>query len=284
MNRDKAEALSSPPALAPSENGRQQALAAASDVLHGFLAWRLWWGLGWQDIRIRYKRTYLGPLWITASMAATFVAMGLLFSTVLKSDVEHYLPYLAFGMVTWNFLGNVASDGPQIFVESHHIINTLKMPFAVHVLRCVVRNGIIFAHNLVAAVATLWLLGGSLPSSSLLLVAGLPVLCLMAFSLGMILAIMGARFRDLGPMIGMVIQLAFFLTPILWRLEDIPEHKRWWVMANPAYHLVEIVRAPIVGGGAFWESLLAASLTAAVSLAIAFILLSLFRRRISYWL
>jgi ABC-type polysaccharide/polyol phosphate export permease len=263
---------------------RRQVGAAATDILRGFLAWRLWWGLGFQDIRIRYKRTYLGPLWITASMAATFISMGLLFSTVFKSDIRQYLPYLAFGMVTWNFLASVASDGPQIFVESQHIINSLKMPFTVHVLRCVVRNAIIFAHNLVAALAALWILGGSLGPSSVLVLVGLPLLCLTSFALGLILAIMGARFRDLGPMIGMVIQLAFFLTPILWRTEDIPAPHRWWVLLNPAYHLIEIVRAPVLGGEAFWQSLLAAMLTDILLLGIAFVLLSVFRRRISYWL
>jgi ABC-type polysaccharide/polyol phosphate export permease len=95
---------------------------------------------------------------------------------------------------------------------------------------------------------------------------------------------MGARFRDLSPMIGMVIQLAFFLTPILWRLEDIPEQNRWLVAANPAYHLVEIARAPILGSESFWPSLLASTVTAALLLCIAFVLLSVFRRRISYWL
>lgn len=268
---------------APSE-GRRQARAAASDILRGFLAWRLWWGLGLQDIRIRYKRTYLGPLWITASMAATFVSMGLLFSTVFKSDIRQYLPYLAFGMVTWNFLASIASDGPQIFVDSHHIINSLKMPFAVHVLRCVVRNAIIFAHNLLAALATLLILGGTPPAGSALLLLALPLLCLAAFALGLILAILGARFRDLGPMIGMVVQLAFFLTPILWRPEDIPEAHRWWVAINPAYHLVELVRAPLLGGTDFWLALAAAALTAFVLLATAFALFAVFRRRISYWL
>lgn len=269
---------------APTRLLHPQARIAGSDILRGFLAWRLWWGLGFQDIRIRYKRTYLGPLWITASMAATFVAMGILFSAVLKSEIRLYLPYLAFGMVTWNFLASTASDGPQIFVESQHIINSLKMPFSVHVLRYLVRNIIIFGHNLVAALATLWVLGGSLGHSWPLAFLGLPVLFLAAFSLGLILAIMGARFRDLGPMIGMVIQLAFFLTPILWRLEDIPASHRWLVSINPAYHLVELIRAPLMGGSTFWPSLLAATLTALLLLGAAFALLSIFRRRISYWL
>lgn len=261
-----------------------QARIAAADILRGLFAWRLWWRLGLQDIRIRYKRTYLGPLWITASMATTFISMGILFSTVLKSEIQQYLPYLAFGMVTWNFLASAASDGPQIFVESQHIINSLKMPFTVHVLRYIVRNVIIFGHNLIAALATLWVLGGSLGNTWELVLIGVPILYLTAFALGLILAILGARFRDLGPIIGMVIQLTFFLTPILWRLEDIPEPYRWWVTMNPAYHLIELVRGPLLGAETFWPSLFAATLTALALLSIAFALLSVFRRRISYWL
>lgn len=126
---------------------RRSAGLARDDFLRGLAAWRLWLGLGARDIRIRYKRTVLGPWWITVSMAATFICLGMLFSAVMKNDIRIYLPYLALGMVVWNFIGAVAIDGPQIFVQSQHIITSLRMPLVVHVLRAVVRNLVTFLHK-----------------------------------------------------------------------------------------------------------------------------------------
>lgn len=264
---------------------RRRAVAHAhADFVRGLVVWRLWLGLATQDIRIRYKRTFLGPLWITASMTATFVTMGMLFSAVYKTDVRVFLPYLASGMVVWSFISAVAIDGPQIFVDAQHLIHSLRIPLVVHVMRSVMRNGMIFLHNLVSALITSVVLGGSVTVDSLLLLAYLPVLVAIGFSGGLILAIVGSRFRDLGPVIGMVTQMMFFMTPIMWRPEDIPGGSKWWVTANPAYHLVEIVRAPLLGTAPAMISVVVAATSAVVLCLVAHGLFCLFRQRISYWL
>jgi len=237
-----------------------------------------------QDIRIRYKRTVLGPLWITVSMSVTFICIGSLFSAILKNDVRVFLPYLAAGMVIWSFISAVAAEGPQVFVDAHHIINSLRIPLVVHVLRCVARNALIFFHNSLAALMALLILGGSLTKAGLLLLVSLPILFAIAFFGGLILAILGARFRDLGPIVGMVMQLTFFMTPIMWRPEDIADGSKWWVAINPAYHLIQIVRAPMLGSVPAGISI-AVSLGTATALGLAaYALFRLFRHRITYWL
>lgn len=264
---------------------RRQTLGAARrDFVQGLLAWRMWFRLGLQDIRIRYKRTYLGPLWITASMAGTFIAMGMLFSAVLKNDVRFYLPYLAAGMVVWSFLSAVVGEAPSAFTSAQHIINALRLPFPVHVLRCVLRNGIVFLHNFAAAWAAYFVLGGKPDPAQLFLLLSLPLLFFLAYFIGLILAIVGSRFRDLGPAQSVVMQLLFFMTPIMWRPQDIPDGSKWWVAANPAHHLLEIIRAPMMGA---WPEALSVGVslgfTAVMGLA-AFLLFLAFRHRISYWL
>ena len=222
-------------------------MTANQDFIRAILSWRLWLSLGVRDITIRYKRTLLGPLWITISMSATFVSMGMLFSAILKNDVHEYLPYLAAGMVSWNVVNAMANDAPQIFVHAHHIINSLRLPLPIHVLRCVVRNLLIFLHNCVAAVIAHLVLGGSLGVVSLMLLVTLPLLFVILFSGALLLAILGARFRDLGPIIGVGMQFLFFLTPIIWTPDNIPLGRKWWVEANPFYHLIEVIRAPLLG-------------------------------------
>lgn len=257
---------------------------ARSDYVRGLLAWRIWLRLGLGDIRIRYKRTVLGPLWITLSMTTTFVAVGMLFSAVYKNDVHQFLPYLAAGMVTWAMIGSIASEGPAIFVNAHHVISSLRMPLVIHVLRCVVRNGMIFFYNSVAALASYFVLGGEWHSSQFLLLLSLPLFFATLFSAGLILAIVGARYRDLAPILTVGLQLLFFMTPIMWHLEDLPNARKWWVTINPLYHLIEIVRAPMLGEVPSAMSVTVSMLFCLLLTLAGFGLFSLCRRRISYWL
>ncbi len=277
----KFDGRSPPPARAAL---LRSARFAAMEFLQGILAWRLWLELGLRDIRIRYKRTCLGPLWITVSMVGTFTVMGMLFSAVYKNDITLFLPYLAAGMVIWTFMGAVANEGSEMFVSAHHVIHSLRIPLVVHVLRAVVRHGFIFLHNFAAAMAAHLILGGSLGGDSLWLVLSLPLLFVLLSSGGLILAIIGARFRDLGPAIGMVVQLLFFMTPIMWSPADLPLGRKWWIFANPFYHLIEIIRSPMLGHAPTVLSWgVSVAITAVVALA-AFCLFCLFRRRITYWL
>lgn len=257
---------------------------AHSDFVKGLCAWRLWMGLGLRDIRIRYQRTRLGPWWITLGTTATFTALGMLFSAVLKNDVRLYLPYLAAGMVSWNLIAAMGAEAPRIFLDSRHIINSVRLPLVVHVLRCLVRNTAIFLHNCTAALAALLILGGSLTWAHLLLLATLPIVLAALFSGALVLGLLGARFRDLEPIIGISVQMAFFMTPIMWSPSDIPMGSKWWVTANPLYHMVEVVRAPLLGVVPESASLVFAAITSATLLATAYLLFRLLRRRIAYWL
>jgi len=259
--------------------------AAGRDLIGAMRGWRVWVGLGMQDIQIRYRRTVLGPLWITVSQAATFICLGMLFSAVLKTDVHRYLPYLALGLVTWGFLLGTTVEGPRVFQEAHHVINALRMPLTSHVLRTLVRHLLIYAHTLVAAVAAYAVLGGDLdPLALLQLPLSLLLLLAVLFPLTLALAVLGARFRDLGPVIEVLGQMLFFMTPIMWRPEDLPLASKWWIEINPVHHLLTLVRAPIYGEMLPRDSLLmAAGLAVGLNLA-AVGLFAACRRRIPYWL
>jgi ABC-type polysaccharide/polyol phosphate export permease len=265
-------------------SGRHSLELAGRDYLRGLFAWRAWLRLGLGDIRIRYKRTVLGPLWITLSMTGTFIAMGMLFSAVYRNDVHHYLPYLAAGMVTWSTLATVAGEGPQIFVSSQHVISSLQLPLPVHVLRCVVRNAVVHLYNSGAALASFFLLGGQPHGAHLLLLACLPLFLATLSAAGLILAIVGARFRDLGPIITVGLQLLFFMTPVIWSPDSLPDARKWWVAINPLYHLIEIVRAPMLGEVPNGLSILVSFASCAALGIGGFVLFCLFRRRIPYWL
>lgn len=257
---------------------------AHRDFVCGILSFKTWASLGLYDIRLRYKRTLLGPLWITIGTAVTFTMMAMLFSAVLKQDIRQFLPYLGAGMIIWSLISSVVTEGPSIFIQYHHIIDTIKMPLTVHPLRCVFRNLLIFSHNLVAYLIVVAFVGDLPGASALLLFITLPILCLALFSAALLLAMIGARFRDVGQMIGVVMQLLFFLTPIIWSPSDIPHGRKYWVTGNPFHHLLEIVRQPLLGELPSTLSLTVAGATSIGLALIAYAVFAVMRRRVSYWL
>ena len=258
--------------------------AAHRDFVRGIASWRVWLHLGMGDIRIRYKRTVLGPLWVTLSMAGTFISMGMLFSAVYKTDIHQFLPFLAAGMVTWNTMSALATESPGIFVQSQHIINTLRMPMTIHVLRATTRNAMILSYNMAAAMASHFLLGGALTAAHALLLITLPLFLGTLSAAALILAIIGARFRDVGPIIGVTLQFLFFMTPIFWTVDALPLARKWWITANPLYHLVEIVRAPMLGQVPSALSFGVSVSTLITLMVVGYFLFCRFRGRIAYWI
>ncbi|WP_130471103.1 ABC transporter permease [Candidatus Magnetaquicoccus inordinatus] len=220
---------------------------ALSEFFQGLWRVQLWLHLGWRDIGIRYKRTILGPLWITLSTVGTFVALGMLYSALLKNDIHQSLPHLAVGLVTWNLLSGIISEAPHLFLQARHIITTLRLPLTVHVARLLSKHFFFFFHNLAAALLTLLILDGRPGWILLCLLLTIPLLFVILFPLALLLGMLGTRFRDLEPIIGIFMQLLFFLTPILWSPADLPLARKYWVTFNPLYHLIEMVRAPMLG-------------------------------------
>ena len=257
---------------------------AHRDFVGGILSFKTWASLGLYDVRLRYKRTLLGPLWITIGTAVTFTTMAMLFSAVLKQDIRHFLPYLGAGMIIWSLISGIVTEGPSIFIQYHHIIDTIKMPLTIHPLRCMFRNLLIFSHNLVAFFIVVAFVDHLPGASALLLLITLPILCIALFSAALILAMIGSRFRDVGQMIGVVMQLLFFLTPIIWSPSDIPNGRKYWVVGNPFHHLLEIVRQPLLGEIPSTLSLTVATATSITLTLIAYATFAVMRRRISYWL
>jgi ABC-type polysaccharide/polyol phosphate export permease len=258
--------------------------AALTDFFQVFRQWRTWAALGVHDVRMRYRRTVLGPLWISLSIGATFVSMGMLFSALFKTDVRTYLPYLGAGMILWSLATGVTGEAPGLFPANQHIIKTMRLPLSLHVARCVFRNAVIFLHHL-AVFFVAALVAGLRPGwETLLIAASLPVFLLALYFVAVIIALLGARFRDIGPMIGMTTQFLFFLTPIIWSPEHIPDGRKYWVYANPVHHMIEIVRAPLLGTlppGRTIAVALAFTALLGVTSVVCFILL---RRRVVYWI
>lgn len=241
--------------------------------------------LGWQDVRQRYRRSVLGPFWLSISMALMIGIMWVVFSQIYHMPMREFLPYLASGMILWNFIALVMTESCLGFITVEKIIKELPLPLFIHVLRLLWRNILIFAHNLIIFPLVFFIVGKPLSWIMLLSLPGFLILVINLAWLSLLLSIVCARYRDLSQMVTSFLQIFFYLTPIMWVPSLISNHYGAFLLGlNPVYHLITLVRSPLLGQ---WPS----PVNWIVSLGLAglgwFFTLALygrFRRRIVFWL
>lgn len=257
---------------------------ALTDIKDGFKNWRIWLLLGWQDIKLRYRRSTLGPLWITLSMAVTIYTMGLLYGHLFKMDLKTYYPFLATGMLTWALLATLLNEGTNIFIESENFLKQMKQPYLTFICRAVTRNFIIFFHNILVLIPIYIFLHLNIGFYPLLTLVGLAIVWLNAVAYGTVLAILGTRYRDIAQLISSVIQIIFFLTPIMWPPAVLPERYHYIVKLNPFAQFIEIIRNPLLGLPPSGYAIITTLGVTIIGLVGAFLLFARYRARIVYWL
>lgn len=258
---------------------------AITDILLTFKDCFLVGMMGWQDIRNRYKRSALGPFWLTISMSIMVGMMGVLFSKIFNTSLKEFLPYLSIGMILWGYISNSITEGCQSFVAGQSIIKQLPLPIFLHVARMLWRNMIILAHNIV--IVPIVFLIVHYPLSWMMLIS-IPGYCLLLLNLSwivLLLAILCARYRDLQQMINSVLQIAFYLTPIMWMPNKLSGRTSLYLVnSNPVYHLINIVRAPLLGSFPTLLNWIVSLVLAVIGWAFTLLVYSYAKRRIAYWL
>ena len=254
-----------------------------SDIMMGISAWRIWGTLGWHDIRQRYRRSVLGPFWFTLSTAIMVVVLGMLYATLLKQEVTTYLPFLAVSLVVWQYIGSVTNEGCNAFIASAYLIKQIRLPLTIHVCRLVWRNFIILLHSLPVVILMLVAFENSVGIEFVLVPFALMVLMLHGIWMGVVLGVLCARFRDIPPIVTNLVQVAFFFTPVMW-MPEILEDRAWIAHYNPFYHLIEIVRAPLLDRPVYLESWVWSIGLLGVGFMFAQYLMRRARNRVPYWL
>lgn len=253
------------------------------DLYDGLRSWRLWTTLAWNDIRRRYRRSILGPFWITISMSLLAAALGSLYGQIFHMEIESYLPYLTLGFIVWGFIATSLKESCQAFWGQADLIKQIRVPFSVHILRIIWANFIVLLHTIIIIVP-IWLWFQHWPgATALLAVAGVIVIGLNLLWIGLILAVLNTRFRDVAQLVETVLQIAVFATPVMWPVSALGD-RAFIADMNPLYHLLELVRAPLQGEPPEATSWIVAIAAAIVGCALAALLLRRVERRIVYWL
>lgn len=267
----------------------------------------LWAHLGWQDIKQRYRRSVIGPLWITISMGVTAVGLGVLYAVLFGHPISVFLPYVTTGFIVWGFINGCLTEGMTAFIANEGLIKHLPAPLTVYALRTVWRQTLMLLHNMIVYVIMTVIFFGALdhryqmnlpagqwhPGLGLWSFAAIPAFVLLALNgvwLTLLLGIISTRYRDIPQVINSVIQLAFYLTPIVWSPDDLfgsgGSNREWAKVIfqlNPLYHFVQVMRAPLIGQHVDWYSWVIVGGITVLGWALALVAMRNYRSRVSYW-
>lgn len=283
---DSAITATDPGTTIDTSQANEQKILARKDIIEGIKKWRIWLTLAYQDVKLRYRRSVLGPFWITISMAITTYSMGYLYGHLFHADLEFYFPFLVSGMLTWGLIAAQISDLTEAFSASEGLIKQIKLPYSLYIHRSASRNLVIFMHNLLVIIPILIIFHqvAKINLNTLLLIPGLIINYVNAITFGTIFAIIGARYRDIAQIIKSLIQVAFFLTPIMWNPATLPE-KDWFIVAfNPFYAFVEVIRKPLLGMQPSMTSVAMVTVVTVSGMVMCMRMFTKYRSRIVYWL
>ncbi len=262
-----------------------QYTVALADFIDGMTAWRMWGRLGWQEIKRRYRRTVIGPFWNTLSLGIFMVALGIVWSALWHQNPKTYMPFLASGLLAWNMVAAIVSEGCVTFVAGEGLIKQLRFPYSLLACSVAWRNLIVFFHNLVIFLAVA-VYGGVHPTkATLLAVPGLFLIWFNGVWVATVLGMICARYRDIQQVIISILQISMFVTPIFFTTEQLgPRLTKYFATANPLYQYVDIVRSPLLGKYPTmltWEFVFVGTI---VGWGVTLWTYSRFRRRVAYWL
>ena len=219
---------------------------AIGDLCEGMRSWRIWYVLGNGELRQRYRRSTLGPFWVTLSMGIQATVMGNLLAVLFGQPIGRYFPFLCISIVTWTFFATSISEGANCFISMNAIILQIKRPLSTYVMLVLWRNAIIYAHTIaifvVAAIAF-----GIVPSATYLVIPfGLALLLLNAAWIALALGVIAARFRDVPIIVQNALNVLLWLTPVYYQPEQLAPGARFIVQLNPLSYVMEVARAPFL--------------------------------------
>jgi lipopolysaccharide transport system permease protein len=256
---------------------------AWQDVVGGLKLWRLAGTLGWLDIRLRYRGSMLGPFWLTLSTAVMVASLGVLYASLFNMDLHEYLPFLALSQVLWGFISTLVGEACACFTQAEGIVRSVRMPFFLQAVRTLWRNLLVLGHNIVVIVVVFAIFSVWPGWGGLFALPGLALWAVDALAICLLLGAVCARFRDIGPIVASVMQIAFFVTPIIWKGGQLHGHA-WLLPFNPFYSLLEVVRGPLLSEPMSLQVWAAALVYSAALCGMTWLVFMRARSRLAFWL
>jgi len=253
------------------------------NIRRGLAHWRVWHLLGVNELRRRYRRSRLGQTWVTMTTALLIGALGFTYSVLFRQPLASLLPWIGIGMIVWAYFSAIANECTAIFTAHGPYYLNQKMVLSVSIISVIYRNAIVLAHNMVIAVVVIILFGVPVNWNTLALAPGLLICWLALLCAGYVLGMICTRFRDAAQIVENVLQIAFFVTPIMWKPEFLPPEVRFIADYNPFALFISLLRNPLLGEPVALGSWAAALAVAIIGGLAVLWVIGRYERRVIFW-
>lgn len=236
----------------------------------------------WGDTKARYRRSVLGPLWIVLGTALGVAGLGYVWSAVLKVDRAGFIPSLTIGLIVWQFISGCIVESSLSLVRSSQTIRNIPTPYIIFPAQLLIRQFINLLHNSTVVAVVLFVYPQGQGWTPLLVLPGLVLVILNLGWISVALSLLGARFRDLDLLVGAMMPIFFFISPVIYR----PEHlssQEWLIAMNPLAYLITVLRDPLQGVAPSMEIYLTLIGAGIVGWAATFWILGHRYSRIAFW-
>lgn len=199
------------------------------------------------DLKLKYRRTKLGPLWNVLTILLTVVLMSLAWSQIFKMDLKTYLPKLYFGMTAWVFIASMITQSSTLLTNTYgEIIRNLRISIFSCVFRSLFFNLYTYFHYCILLVIFIIIFNIKVTIFTLMFIPSLILVMINYVWISALMSSISARFRDLVPLSESFMNAGTLLTPIVWSKEQLGKYENF-VYLNPFTFFVEALREPLIG-------------------------------------
>ena len=253
------------------------------DLREAFARFPLALYFAWSDTKARYKRSVLGPFWLVLNTAIGVVGLGFVWSTLLKVDKADFIPSLTIGLVVWQMLSGCLSEAPAIFYRQVSQIKDINLPSFFISLQVVLRQLINVGHNFIVVVVIFIIFPSHISHIALLAIPGLLLVIANMLWVMQLLGLVGARYRDLEPLVVAFLPILFFISPVIYSAKELGDLEPV-MLVNPFAYWISVIRDPIMGIIPDAATYAYALLITAAGWALALWMTSRKRHRLPYWI
>jgi lipopolysaccharide transport system permease protein len=254
-----------------------------SDIARAVQLSPLWFHVSLLEIRNRYRGSLIGPFWISLTTLSMILGMGILYAGLFKQNTQEYIPYLAVSLTLWNFMISFVTDSPRIFLDNASKLRGVSLPVSYYIFKHISVSILVFLHNIFALLAVYAYYQWPINVEIIWIIPGIALWVWTGFFIALLISIVTIRFRDLTPIILSLMQLAFFVTPIIWKAKD-NKIAAQINLFNPFYYYIEVLRAPLFGERPQVFEISVCIGIGIVSSIVAVFVLSRFGKRVVFWL
>lgn len=209
---------------------------------------RIFWQIAISDFKLRYNNSFLGYLWTLIKPLLLFGILYVVFSFFMRFPVENYALHLLLGVIIWNFFTEATSISLQSFVNKASLITKIYFPRQLIVLAATTTSLLTLFLNLLIFFLFLGWSDVSFQWSNLLFPLYIFFLYFLTLGVAFILAALYVRFRDLSHIWEVLLQVGFWLTPVIYTVNVIPDDYVFWILLNPLAQIIESFRQIFVTG------------------------------------